>query len=174
MMIDAEIDGSALRPQFIGRMREVPGAVAIIATAENGEFRGLVATAWCSLSADPPSMLICVNKSASAHDAIVRVGIFSVNQLANGHDEMVEIFSNRRGLKDHARFIGSEWRVGETGAPLLEKAVTAYDCHVVSRLEHGTHSIFVGNVVGLHVSEGECVPLSYLGGKLCTSMPIVA
>jgi flavin reductase (DIM6/NTAB) family NADH-FMN oxidoreductase RutF len=96
----------ALREFFTHRMREVPGAVAIIATLNRGERRGLAATAWCSLSADPPTVVAFVNRTASAHDFIVESGLFSISQLGATHDEIIAIFSNQRGLQGDERFLG--------------------------------------------------------------------
>src|SRR4051794_2941294 len=72
---------TVLRSNFVSAMRQVPGAVAIVATDLQGERGGLAVTAWCSLSADPPTVLVCVNKSASAHDLILSARKFSINQL---------------------------------------------------------------------------------------------
>ena len=71
-----------LRAMFVGQMRRVPGAVAIVATAADGDRTGLAATAWNSLCADPPMLIACINRNASAHPMIHRAGAFSVNLLA--------------------------------------------------------------------------------------------
>lgn len=155
-----------LREAFIHRLREVPGAVAIIATNHEGQRSGLSATAWCSLSADPPTMLVCVNRSASAHDAIAATKRFSINQLAAVHDETVAIFSAQRGLSGDARFLEGEWDEGKLGTPLLRTAVTAYECAVVGHLEYQTHSVFIGQVVQVLGSGEPQHPAAYLRGAL--------
>jgi flavin reductase (DIM6/NTAB) family NADH-FMN oxidoreductase RutF len=155
-----------LRELFVQRMREVPGAVAIIATRHEGTRGGLAATAWCSLSADPPTVLVCVNRSASAHDAIVAARNFSVNQLATAHNETIAIFSAQRGLSGDARFLDGEWQEGKLGTPLLLSAVTAYECTVVGHLEYQTHSIFIGQVVEMLMSGKPSDPATYFRGAL--------
>jgi len=160
-------DAASMRTLYLKRMRNVPGAVAIIGTALKGVRGGLAATAWSSLSADPPSMLVCVNQSASAHDMIVGSGVFTINQLASSHDETVAIFSNRRGLQGDNRFLADEWMTGSTGAPVLTSAVTAFECRVVKHVIHETHSIFIGQVEAIFVHDADCDPVSYFDGALC-------
>ncbi len=167
-----EVDLATLRALFTRRMREVPGAVAIIATSLEGERQGLAATAWCSLSADPPTILICVNRTAGAHDLIVKSQIFSVNQLANSHAEIIAVFSNQRGLKGDARFAEAAWRTGVGGAPMLVEALTAYECAVTSHVVFATHSIFIGQVVDIQVNEGMAGPATYFQGGLHAVAPI--
>jgi flavin reductase (DIM6/NTAB) family NADH-FMN oxidoreductase RutF len=164
-LVTAEAEG--FRAHFLNRMREVPGAVALIATVHEGKRGGLAATAWCSLSADPPTMLVCVNRNASAHDAIVASGLFSVNQLATVHEEIVAIFSNQRGLQGSDRFLEGDWQDGSRGTPLLRKAVTAYECAVVGRMVYETHSLFIGQVVDM-IAPGEVAdPAAFFKGALC-------
>ena len=67
-------------------MRAVPGAVALIASKAEGQRSGLAATAWNSLCADPPMLLACVNRNASAYPLIARSRAFSVNLLPRGSD----------------------------------------------------------------------------------------
>jgi flavin reductase (DIM6/NTAB) family NADH-FMN oxidoreductase RutF len=76
-------------------MRQLPGAVCVIATEYGGGRIGFVTTAVCSVSADPPTLLVCVNKNTSAHDPIVKAGRFSVNLLATQHVTVSETFSGQ-------------------------------------------------------------------------------
>ncbi|MEH2474572.1 flavin reductase (DIM6/NTAB) family NADH-FMN oxidoreductase RutF [Nitrobacteraceae bacterium AZCC 2161] len=162
---------AALRQAFTHSMRHVPGAVAIVATEFEGERRGLAVTAWCSLSTEPPSVLVCVNKNASAHDSIVRSGIFSINQLAAEHTEIVAVFSNQRGLQGDARFGEGGWEAGPTGVPMLSTAIVSMECRVSEHHDHGTHSVFIGTVLGLRVpAEGE--PLVYLKSRYARPAPL--
>ena len=164
-------DPASFRSLFLSRMRGVPGSVAIIATIDAGERRGLAATAWCSLSADPPTMLICVNHNASAHDFIVRSGLFSVNQLADSHEEIVAIFSNQRGLTGDGRFVDQDWRPGVKTTPLFTHALTSYECVVIEHLSYSTHSIFIGQVIQIQSSGAVLSPAVYLDGSVCTATP---
>ena len=95
--------------EFKQAMRHLAGGVSIIATEHEGVRAGLAATAVCSVSADPPTILICINSSASAHDPIRESGRFSVNLLASDHDRIARGFSGQDGVKREERFSLGSW-----------------------------------------------------------------
>lgn len=159
-----------LRTAFIAAMRGVPGAVAVIATGEGAARRGLAATAWSSLTADPPMMMVCVNRSASAHPFILDGGAFSINLLSANHAEVAAIFSAQRGLTGEARFVAEDWSAGASGLPVLSDAVAVFECRLIEHHEYGTHSIFVGEVT--HASSAEGPALLYLGGRYGQAHPV--
>jgi flavin reductase len=144
-------------------MRVVPGAIAIIATASGLDRTGMAATAWNSLCADPPMLLVCVNQSASAHELIHRAGKFSVNIVAAEEQEIVAIFSAQRGLHGADRFLDGHWDFGPEGQPLLKSAVAAFECTVAADHVYGTHSIFIG-AVGAMRNAGNGEALLYRDG----------
>ncbi|WP_242140528.1 flavin reductase family protein [Sphingomonas sp. TREG-RG-20F-R18-01] len=152
-----------LRPAFLDAMRLVPGAVAIIATAYEGMRGGLAATAWSSLSADPPTMLACVNRNASAHDLIGRAGAFSINLLDADHIETAAIFSAQRGLSGTDRFLPDQWEAGAGGQPLFRKAVAAFECRLNDMHDTGSHSLLIGQVLEVR-ARPEGRPLLYREG----------
>lgn len=152
-----------LRPDFLEAMRLVPGAVAIIATSYGAVRGGLAATAWSSLSADPPTMLACVNRTASAHDLIARSRAFSINLLAANHTETVEIFSAQRELSGDNRFLLGEWKTGVLGQPLFEQAVAAFECSLDEMHDTGSHSLLIGKVARID-TRPDSQPLLYRAG----------
>ena len=156
-------DEAELRSAFLGAMRRVPGAVAIIATAEGGTRGGLAATAWTSLTADPPTLLACVNQSASAHAPMLKAQAFSINLLDRSHTETVAIFSAQRGLDGDDRFIEGAWTTGATGVPLLEDALVSFECRLAGAHAQGTHTLLIGQVAGVRVRSGGDA-LLYLDG----------
>lgn len=127
-------------------MRNQAGAVTIIAVGDAGRRTGLTATAVCSLTDSPPTLLACVNRSASAHKPIQTIRSFSINLLARDQSELAMAFSGRAGLEGEARFAAEEWMTLVTGAPVLKNALATLDCELVD--EHGfdTHSVFIGRV----------------------------
>lgn len=150
-----------LRNEFTACMRRVPGAVGIIASSSGNERRGLVATAWCSLSADPPMVLVCVNQNASAHEFIASSGYFSVNQLGTEHANAVAVFSGQAGLKGSDRFARDQWEADCNGVPVFKDALVHFVCKLVESHIYGTHSIFVGKVISIGMRP-EGSPLVYL------------
>lgn len=152
------------RTDFLATMRAVPGAVAIVAAADGDDRTGMAATAWNSLCADPPMVLVCVNKSASVHDLIHRTRAFSLNVMAVDDQETVAIFSARRGLQGRDRFLRGRWNAGPAGQPLLTSAKAAFECDLVADHIYGTHSVFIGLVRG-SLKDDDKEALLYLDGR---------
>jgi cob(II)yrinic acid a,c-diamide reductase len=139
------------------------GATVIVATGHVGGRTGLTATAACSLSDSPPTLLVCVNKSASAHAVIDATRAFSVNLLAAGQDGLAATFSGGTGLKGEQRFAIGEWTTLATGAPVLVDALASADCELTMQHDCGTHSIFIGRVRAAR-SNAMLEPLVYFRG----------
>ncbi|MFE0756767.1 flavin reductase family protein [Inquilinus sp. NPDC058860] len=137
---------------FRAAMRELAGGVAIVTTGTGDDRRGLTATAVCSLSAEPPTLLACVNRSAESHAAILRHGAFCVNLTAGEHQALAERFAGRAGVRGAERFAAGQWITLATGAPVLADAPAAFDCTVLDALERGSHTIFIGGVKAVHVT----------------------
>ncbi|MGI9478955.1 MAG: flavin reductase family protein [Hyphomicrobiaceae bacterium] len=127
-------------------MRHQAGAVTLISTGVHGNRTGLIATAVCSLTDTPPTLLICVNESASAHDLIAETGSFCVNLLCPRHKELVDVFTGKTGLAGEARFDDTLWQILDTGAPVLKDALATFDCKVADTKKVSTHTIYIGEV----------------------------
>jgi flavin reductase (DIM6/NTAB) family NADH-FMN oxidoreductase RutF len=153
--------------EFKQAMRHLAGGVSIIATEHEGVRAGLAATAVCSVSADPPTILICINSTASAHDPIQESGRFSVNLLASDHDRIARGFSGQDGVKREERFSLGSWAHLVTGAPVLESALASFDCKVTEVVKMSTHSVFFGAVEGI-ASRDAAKPLIYAHGTFGT------
>lgn len=133
---------------FTAAMRQVASAVAVVTARSGKERNGLTATAVCSVTATPPTMLVCVNKNASAEPLIDTSGAFAVNFLADWQHAVARLFSLPR-LTPRERFAEGAWHSLETGSPILEGTVASFDCVVVNRLDAGTHNVYLGRIVGL-------------------------
>jgi flavin reductase (DIM6/NTAB) family NADH-FMN oxidoreductase RutF len=147
-------------------MRYHAGAVTIISVGTPGGRTGLTATAFCSLTDDPPTVVACVNRNASAHDLIARHQSFCVNVLAAAQQETAMRFAGRVGQEGEQRFDPGAWTTLATGAPVLEQALANLDCEVVERLDGKTHTIYVGRVMAGRVNGVE-KPLIYFKGEFC-------
>lgn len=131
---------------FRNVMSHIPAVVTVIATEHEGERKGLTATSVCSLSVDPPQILVCVNRNASARPLISKSGVFSVNFLALHQQEIARRFS-QPNLDARQRFEVGEWERSVCGAPILCDALASYACVVTAESEHDTHAVIVGRVV---------------------------
>ena len=130
--------------QFKAGMRALAGAVNIITSNNAGHRYGMTATAVCSATADPPTVLACINKLATTHGAVAKSQAFCVNVLRAEDWELSTTF--RGAQTGEARFKSRDWTRLATGSPVLIDALVSFDCRVVKHLAHGTHTIFLGQV----------------------------
>ncbi|MFK0334326.1 flavin reductase family protein [Rhizobium sp. NPDC090275] len=140
-------------------MRRLAAGVSLITTASGGNRAGLIATAVSSVSTEPPTLLICVNESASAHSVIQESGAFCVNVLPVGCLDIAGQFSStaRKG----ERFQDGDWLELASGAPVLSASIVAFDCEVAQSIKYNTHSIFIGKILAVHLGAEEVTPLIY-------------
>src|SRR3954451_16436452 len=130
--------------QFKVGMRTLAGAVNIITSTHGGHRYGMTATAVCSATADPPTVLACVNKLATTHGAVAKSKAFCVNVLRAEDWELSTSFSGAQS--GETRFKSRDWTRLATGSPVLIDALVSFDCRVVKSLAHGSHTIFLGQV----------------------------
>jgi flavin reductase (DIM6/NTAB) family NADH-FMN oxidoreductase RutF len=149
--------------EFKNAMRRLAAGVTIVATGGAKGRDGLTATAVCSLSAEPPQVLVCVNRNSAPNAAIARARRFSVNILATRHKSLALRFAGATGVQGDARFARGDWSTAETGAPVLADALAWFDCTLVDSMQHGTHTVFIGRVRAAHASK-KGVPLLYAAG----------
>jgi flavin reductase (DIM6/NTAB) family NADH-FMN oxidoreductase RutF len=134
--------------------------VTIVTTCD-GEQRptGLTASAFCSVSLDPPLILICVDHKSQSFPHLRESGRFAINILHQGHEQLSRRFASTRLDK----FDGVAFTMGTVGVPLIDAALAYLECRTVSAHVEGDHTIFVGRVEAVGVGEGE--PLLYYGGR---------
>jgi flavin reductase (DIM6/NTAB) family NADH-FMN oxidoreductase RutF len=149
---------------FKSALRAVVGSVSIVASGQGADRRGLTVTAAVSLCVDPPMVLACINRSAEAHDVILRTGAFSWNVLSTDHVQLAERFAAMDGSKGASRFSPAEWGERVTGVPVLLQSVCSFDCRLQDSVEVATHTIMIGAVVAQVHNQGN-VPLIYSSGK---------
>lgn len=152
---------SADSQEFRNGMRALASGVTLITTAHDGIRRGLTASAVCSLSASPPMLLACINKSAVAHDIITACNAFCVNILSTRQASLAKLFADHSAVE--RRFEMGDWSAGKLGMPVLEGALASFECSLDLAVEKATHTIFIGAVEAVHGTAGE--PLLYFGGN---------
>lgn len=147
---------------FRDGMRRLAAGVTIVTTGTGGERRGMAVTAVCSLAADPPSLLVCINRTAEAYDIISRTGRLCVNVLSAGGARLSDRFAARDGVRGLPRFEEGDWFHPDGGPPWLGSALAAFDCAVEREIAHGSHTVFFCRVTGLRVADGAVRPLLYV------------
>jgi flavin reductase (DIM6/NTAB) family NADH-FMN oxidoreductase RutF len=157
-MADSQPD---LSQDFRAAMRRVASTVNVITICVNGEPMGITATAMSSLSLDPPSLLVCINRAASLHASMEDVSHFSVNVLHRDQEAVAGMFADRRHL---ALRFADGWHVACDRPPRLAEAQAALLCRRIDHHRFGTHSIFIGQVEEVVLREG-VHPLVYLNGR---------
>ena len=142
-------------------MRRVASTVNVITVCVGGEPMGITATAMSSLSLDPPSLLICINRTASLHSPMEDVSHFCVNVLHRSQEDIARMFADK--TRRELRF-ASGWQVECDHPPRLADAQAAILCRRIRHVPHGTHSIFIGEVEEVKVRE-DVDPLVYVDGR---------
>jgi flavin reductase (DIM6/NTAB) family NADH-FMN oxidoreductase RutF len=134
---------------FRGAMRHLAGGVSVITAGRGKEITGMTVTSVSSLSVDPPTLIVSVNREASSWPVLKRHGFFGINILAADQLEIAERFSGKGGLKGAERFAGAQWSSRRSGAPLLVGALAAIDCAVEETIERHSHAIVIGRVLDI-------------------------
>ncbi|WP_254302482.1 flavin reductase family protein [Sphingobium chlorophenolicum] len=152
-------------------MRRLPSAVSLITARdpETGLSAGLVASAVIPVSMEPPSMLISINRNASAHKVIVRAGKFCVNLLSIEQVELVRTFADSK--KRSQRFAGSGWSGAETH-PYLPAACGNIFCETRTTIVFGTHEVFIGEVCDVRDSHCSGDPMCWVEGDFARATPL--
>lgn len=138
--------GESAADEFRGAMRELAGAVSVISCGEGERRAGFTATSVSSLSADPPTLVVCVNRSSSSWPTLRDARSFGVNILSASHRELAHRFAGRTGAEGAERYEGGHWITLSTGAPLLSDALAAFDCSVEEIIERHSHAIVIGRI----------------------------
>ncbi|NNU63236.1 flavin reductase family protein [Ochrobactrum soli] len=149
-----------LTTQYKAGMRRLAAGVSLITTGQGDTRAGLIATAVNSVTAEPPTLLICVNQNASAHGIIDVCGNFCVNILPSAYIDIADQFSS--SAKRLERFAKGTWQTLQSGAPVLVGALASFDCRVSDRIAYHSHTIFFGEILDVQMADAEMEPLIYL------------
>ena len=150
------IDGKMFR-ECMGRF---PSGVVIATTVDKeGKRWGFTASAFSSLSLDPPLILVCLDLRAESHPVFISANKFAVNILRPEHEKVAMRFASKGGDK----FSGGEFKAGKLGMPILPNALVSLECNMNAKYEMGDHTILVGLIEHSVVQDGSA--MTYLGGK---------
>jgi flavin reductase (DIM6/NTAB) family NADH-FMN oxidoreductase RutF len=156
----AELSPVAL--QLREGLRRLAKAVVVITCRYEGQRYAMAATAVSELSMDPPSLLICVNRTASLHLPLSQGADFCVNILHSGHSDISAACSGK--VRGEARFAVGKWGETPEGCPILEEAQASFFCRYDQAMSYGTHDIVIGRVEAVFI-QGEVSPLVYADGR---------
>jgi flavin reductase (DIM6/NTAB) family NADH-FMN oxidoreductase RutF len=146
--IDLEVSAG----DFRSAMRHLTGGVSVITVGRGRDITGMTVTSVSSLSVDPPTLIVSINRESSSWPLLKRYGFFGVNILTADQIDIAERFTGNSGLKGASRFAGAQWITGASGVPLLDGALAAIDCEVEDVVERHSHALAIGRVLDIRVS----------------------
>ncbi|EJF96012.1 flavin reductase [Bartonella taylorii] len=153
--------------EYRDAMSHFAGAVHIVTTNGIKGRRGVTVSACCSLSDDPPTLLVCLMRHNLKNHLFMENGNFCVNSLAGKHRSLADIFSRSCNYTQNEHFSIAQWRTLQTGAPSLSSALASFDCRLICWHEHATHFVLIGEVVAINRNQ-EKDALMYLNREYHT------
>ncbi|WP_336969764.1 flavin reductase family protein [Sphingobium aromaticiconvertens] len=153
----------AVASAFKAGLRRLATTVSLVTVNQDGGWGGMAATAVMPMCAEPPTLLVAVNRSASIHPFISERRHFCVNLLAQRHAELVSIFSG--GAKGADRFKTGNWENGPGGLPILTDALARFICRTQTMVDVGSHTLLTALVEDVDM-QGEVHPLLWIDGDL--------
>jgi flavin reductase len=150
----------ALSPEAVGTvdvhpfreaMSRLGAAVHVITSAGPAGRTGVTATAVTSVSDQPATLLVCLNRRSQATPLVSANGVFCVNTLNASEEAIADLFAGRPKVAVEERFATGEWITLATGSPVLASAVVAFDCRLVEVKAVASHNVIFGAVVAVRL-----------------------
>jgi flavin reductase (DIM6/NTAB) family NADH-FMN oxidoreductase RutF len=133
------------------------GVAVVTSQSEKYGLRGMTVTAFASVSAEPPQILVCLNQSADTGENIDQSQRFAVNILNVNQQDVSNNFSG--GSSQEERFANASWHFGDTGVPVLDESLMSLECKVIKKVRAGTHWVLIGEIEAITCRSGK--PLLY-------------
>ena len=144
------------RQSFLQGMAQAASSVTLVTTDGPAGRAGLTVSAMCSVTADDPALLVCINRSSRAGDTIARNRVFCVHLLRDDQSHLSDLFAGRLGAEAD-RFATARWTRLASGAPVLEDHLAAFDCRLVKEDAWGSHRLFIGEVLQTGLGDGDAL-----------------
>jgi flavin reductase (DIM6/NTAB) family NADH-FMN oxidoreductase RutF len=139
--------------------RQFVTGVTVVTVMDEGTPRGLAVNAFASISLDPPTVMVCVQRTSSTHDCLFRATHLAINILSTDQLDVV----NRFAAKSADKFAGLDWEPGPFGSPVIDRSCAQMEVEIRERLQATTHTVFICRVV--HAAVSERTPMVYSAGK---------
>ena len=151
----------SIKDNFRLAMRRYIYSVSIMSNKDNADNpNAITVSSVTSISMDPPSLLICINKSSRIHDTIVLGSKFCINLLNSNQENLSNICSDE-DMYDQ-RFKDKNWNLDDI--PFLQNAQANIFCKVDKLTSYHTHTIVVGLVEDANYAD-EISTLTYVNGE---------
>lgn len=167
----AEAMGEAMLDQHTFRqgMANLGAAVNVITTDGGAGQAGFTASAVCSVTDTPPTLLVCLNRSASVFETFKTNQVLCVNTLSSQQQHLSNLFGGKTPMAE--RFAQGTWFTLLTNAPVLEDALVSFDCEVVQTMSVGSHDVLFCQVKAMKQSYG-LNALMYFNRGYCEPLPM--
>ncbi|MDF3307021.1 flavin reductase family protein [Rhodococcus koreensis] len=139
--------------------RQFVTGVTVITSLDGDTPKGLAVNAFASISLDPPTVMVCVQRTSNTHDCLFRADHLAINILSTAQMDVVSRFASKSADK----FADLDWRPGPYGSPLIERSSAQMEVEIRERLQASTHTVFICRV--LHAAVTEQTPMIYSTGK---------
>ena len=139
--------------------RQFVTGVTVITTMDDQTPKGLAVNAFASISLDPPTVMVCVQRTSNTHDCLFRADHLAINILSTAQLDVVNRFASKSGDK----FAGLDWQPGPFGSPLIARSSAQMEVRIRERLQASTHTVFICRVQHAEVSDHP--PMVYSAGK---------
>lgn len=136
---------------FRAAMAQLGSAVCVLSTGGSGGRYGITASAVTAVSDDPPSLIVCVNRSSGANAVLKTNGRVCVNVLSCDQEDISAAFSTS-DISVGDRFRTGEWKDGKGGSPVLANTAAYFDCEIDKAVEYGTHTVFFCRAIDISAS----------------------
>ena len=140
-------------------MSRAAASVSVVTTEGDAGRDGVTVSSMTSVSADPPTMLVCINRESNSADLIQQNGAFCINLLRDDQAEISNVFASFCEPPGGDKFNVATWETAPSGAPRLVEALVTFDCKVVDCHRSGSHFIIIGEVIETRIDDG--TPLIY-------------
>lgn len=159
----------ATSSSFRDAMARVAAAVNIVTTLGPGGRSGFAATAVCSVTDTPPTLLVCLNRASSVVAHFAQNTYLCVNTLSSDQAGVAGLFGGK--TPPEQRFASAAWTTGPRGMPMLDDSLASFECAVAQRLDVGTHTVLFCEVEHI-VTRASREPAIYFGRTYLTTGPI--
>lgn len=132
-------------------MAHFAGAVHVVTTDGHAGRRGVTVIAACSASDKPPTVLVCLNRENANNELFLENGVFALNTIPAGEENLANAFSGLTGMSQDERFALAKWDTISSGAPTLLGALAVFDCEIIGSSDVATHRVYIGKVTGLRL-----------------------
>jgi len=162
---------SVTAEQFRNCLKRWASGVSVVTARRDGGIRGITVSSFCSVSLDPPLILVCIDRKSPSHDLIAQQGCFAVNILRQEQAQISDMAAGRLG-EGSAHLEGIGFHSETTGAPILDESLAWLDCRLTGSHQEGDHTIYVGRVEAAGAAADAGEPLLYYSGAYRAIAPV--